>query len=211
MPHGDSGRMGQFADEKKLLQAIKDGDSEAFEFLFKSYYPRLRGYASRFLHDDEAVRDIIQESFLKFWEKRQLIEAISLSSLLFAMVRNACMNYLKHLQLMEQQSLDYLQEIPGREELYCWDFGLNPEYALLYKELQQEVDAVIKNLPERCREVFVMSRFKRMKNREIAEALQISTTAVEKHITKALKQFSDYFKDKYPLDIYIVILAWILR
>jgi len=59
--------------------------------------------------------------------------------------------------------------------------------------------------------VFVMSRFKRMKNREIAEALQISTTAVEKHISKALKQFADYFKDRYSLDIYIAILAWILK
>ena len=50
-----------------------------------------------------------------------------------------------------------------------------------------------------------------MKNREIAEALQISTTAVEKHISKALKQFADYFKDRYSLDIYIAILAWILK
>lgn len=211
MLRGEFGIMGIFTDEKLLLQAIKNGDNQAFEFLFKSYYPRLRGYASRFLHDEEAVRDIIQESFLKFWERRHLIEAISLSSLLFAMVRNACMNYLKHIQLVEQQPLDYLQEMPGREDLYCWDFGLDPEHALLYKELQQEVDTVINNLPERCREVFVMSRFKRMKNREIAEALQISTTAVEKHISKALKQFADYFKDRYSLDIYIAILAWILK
>ena len=49
-----------------------------------------------------------------------------------------------------------------------------------------------------------------MKNREIADALQISTTAVEKHIAKALARFSAHFKDKYPLDVYIAILAWLL-
>ena len=49
-----------------------------------------------------------------------------------------------------------------------------------------------------------------MKNREIADALQISTTAVEKHIAKALTRFSAHFKDKYPLDVYIAILAWLL-
>lgn len=202
--------MEKFTNEKVLLQEIKDGNDEAFEFLFNSYYPRLRGYATRFVKDDEMVRDIIQESFLKFWEKRDLIEAVSLSSLLFAMVRNACLNYLKHQQLVEQHSLEYLDATDGREELYYWDFNLNPEYSLLYKELQEQINLVMNDLPPRCREVFEMSRFKKMKNREIADALQISTTSVEKHIAKALARFSIHFKDKYPLDVYIAILAWLL-
>lgn len=202
--------MKTFTNEKILLQEIKNGNHEAFEFLFNAYYPRLRGYASRFVNDEEVVRDIIQESFLKFWEKRELIEAVSLSSLLFAMVRNACLNYLKHLQLIEKQSLEYLETTEGKEELYYWDFNLSPENALLYKELQQQVLLVMEDLPARCREVFEMSRFKKMKNREIAEALDISTTAVEKHIAKALARFSGHFKNKYPLDVYIVVLAWLL-
>ena len=160
--------------------------------------------------DEEAVRDIIQESFLRFWEKRDLIEAVSISSLLFAMVRNACLNYLKHLQLVEQHNLEHLDRVVGQEELYYWDFNLSPEYTLLYKELQQQISLVMSDLPSRCREVFEMSRFKKMKNREIADALQISTTAVEKHIAKALARFSAHFKDKYPLDVYIAILAWLL-
>ena len=109
--------MKNFTDEKTLLREIKNGNGEAFEFLFNSYYPRLRGYAARFVTDEEAVRDIIQESFLRFWEKRDLIEAVSISSLLFAMVRNACLNYLKHLQLVEQHNLEHLDRVVGQEEL----------------------------------------------------------------------------------------------
>ena len=105
--------MKNFTDEKTLLREIKNGNGEAFEFLFNSYYPRLRGYAARFVTDEEAVRDIIQESFLRFWEKRDLIEAVSISSLLFAMVRNACLNYLKHLQLVEQHNLEHLDRVVG--------------------------------------------------------------------------------------------------
>lgn len=123
---------------------------------------------------------------------------------------NACLNYLKHLQLVELHSLDYLATVGGSEELYCVDFNLSPEYSLLYKELQEQVDIVMYELPSRCREVFMMSRFKKMKNREIAEVLQISTTAVEKHIAKALAHFSRHFKDKYPLDVYIAVLAFLL-
>ena len=213
--------MKNFTDEKTLLREIKNGNGEAFEFLFNSYYPRLRGYAARFVTDEEAVRDIIQESFLRFWEKRDLIEAVSISSLLFAMVRNACLNYLKHLQLVEQHNLEHLDRVVGQEELYYWDFNLSPEYTLLYKELQQQISLVMSDLPSRCREVFEMSQMFYdyteileadyfQKNREIADALQISTTAVEKHIAKALARFSAHFKDKYPLDVYIAILAWLL-
>lgn len=202
--------MTNFTNEKYLLEEIKNGNDLAFQFLFQSYYPRLRGYAARFVDDQEAVRDIIQESFLKFWEKRQLIEAISVSSLLFAMVRNACLNHLKHLQIVEQHAMEHLATLDGKEELYYLDFNLSPEYSLLYKELQEQVDVVINSLPSRCREVFIMSRFEKKKNREIAEALHISTTAVEKHIAKALTTFSNHFKNKYPLDIYILIIAWLL-
>ena len=202
--------MEDYTNEKILLKNIKDGNDEAFKFLFNSYYPRLKGYASRFIEDDEVVRDIIQESFLRFWEKRAWIEAVSVSSLLFAIVRNACLNYLKHIRLVEHCTLEHLESIQGSEALYNLDFHLDPEHAFLYKELQEQIDIVIDHLPERCREVFMMSRFRKMKNREIAEALQISTTAVEKHISKALSCFSKHFKDKYPLDVYIAILAWLL-
>ena len=55
--------MVDFMDDKQLLGELKRGNNAAFEFLFKSYYPRLRGYAIRFIEDEETVRDIIQECF----------------------------------------------------------------------------------------------------------------------------------------------------
>lgn len=58
--------MVDFMDDKQLLGELKRGNNVAFEFLFKSYYPRLRGYAIRFIEDEETVRDIIQECFLRF-------------------------------------------------------------------------------------------------------------------------------------------------
>lgn len=192
------------------MNEIKKGNNQAFEYLFKAYYPRLRGYAIRFMEDEEIARDIIQECFLRFWEKRELLSAVSVTSLLFSMVRNGCLNYLKHLAIVEKHQMEYLASIDGEERLYYTDFALDPEYQLLYEELQEQINIVIGQLPDRSREVFLMSRFKGLKNREIAEKLQISTTAVEKHIAKALKCFSKHFKDKYPVDIYIIIIAWVI-
>lgn len=197
-----------FSDEHLLLEEIKQGNDRAFEFLFKTYYPRLRGYAIRFVEDEETARDIIQECFLRFWEKRQLLSAVSVTSLLFAMVRNGCLNYLKHLAIVEKHRLEYLSRADGEERLYYADFALDAEHKLLYTELQEQIGYVMNQLSDRSREVFILSRFKGFKNREIAEQLSISTTAVEKHIAKALLSFSKHFKDKYPVDIYIVIVAW---
>lgn len=202
--------MVDFSDDKCLLEEIRRGNESAFDYLFKSYYPRLRGYAVRFIEDEEIVRDIIQECFLKFWEKREWLSAVSVTSLLFAMVRNGCLNYLKHLTIVEKHRIEYLASIDGEEKLYHADFAFDADNKLLYDELQEQIREVINRLPERCREVFLLSRFKQLKNKEIADKLRISTTAVEKHISKALAHFARHFKDKYPVDIYIMVLAWVI-
>ena len=94
------------------------------------------GYAIRFVEDEETARDIIQECFLRFWEKRELLSAVSVTSLLFAMVRNGCLNYLKHLSIVEKHQIEYLASIDGEERLYYADFTLDAEHKLLYDELQ---------------------------------------------------------------------------
>ncbi len=200
--------MDEFLDEKSLLNEIKQGNNRALEFLFKNYYPRLYGYAIRFVCDPDAVNDIIQECYIKLWEKHQELRIISVSSLLFAMVRNGCLNYLKHHHIVEQYKIEYLAK--GEERLYHSDFSFDSDYKLLYDELEEQINLIIDKLPKRCRKVFLMSRFEGMKNKEIALELGISLTAVEKHIARALESFTNYFRYKYPTDIYIIILAWLI-
>ena len=162
------------------------------------------------LEDEETVRDIIQECFLRFWERREMLSAFSLTSLLFSMVRNGCLNYLKHRSIVEKYRVEYLAKVDGEERLYYADFMQDAEHKLLYKELQEQIALVLNQLPDRSREIFLLSRFRGLKNREIAEKLQISTTAVEKHIARALQYFSRHFSERYPVDLYIVILAWLM-
>ncbi|WP_101690508.1 RNA polymerase sigma-70 factor [Dysgonomonas massiliensis] len=200
-----------FSNESFLLEELKRGNEEALEFLFKAYYPRLQGYASRFIADKELVKDIIQECFIKLWEKHNSIQILSVQSLLFAMVRNSCLNYLKHESIVNQYQIEYLANIQGQEKLYHADFLCDADSPLLYEELRKEINYVIDQLPERQKEVFLMSRFEGLKNREIAEKLQISTTAVEKHISKALQNFENHFKNKYPIDIYVVVILWLIN
>ena len=185
-------------------------EKDSFETLFKNYYPRLFGYAIRFVKNDDIARDIIQECFLKIWEKRAYISSITITAFLFTMVRNSCLNYIKHKVLMEHYEVDYLEQIDGEERLYTYDMISDPESDLLYDELKQQIEEAINLLPTRCKEVFILSRFENLKNREIAEKLQISTTAVEKHISKAITIIIEYFKAKYPDKILVSVVTWLL-
>lgn len=193
--------------DENLLGLIQNNEDKAFQFLFKKYYPRLLAYAIRFVKEKEIAEDIIQEVFMSFWEKRQLLKSISLSSLLFCMVRNASINYLKQKVLVEKYPIEFIENIDGEEKLYTLDFALSADEETLYEELKKKIQEALSILPERSREIFLLSRFNGLKNKEIASKLDISTTAVEKHISKSLKKISLYLKDNVDYNDYIIIIS----
>ena len=126
------------------------------------------------------------------------------------MVRNACLNYLKHSALVRHIPIDYLNELNGEEKLYSADLMLSADEPVLYEDLKRQIDDALSHLSPRSREIFLLSRFKGLKNREIAEMLGISTTAVEKHISKSLKLISDYLKDNTSYTSYLIIMSSLL-
>ncbi|MDR1683394.1 MAG: RNA polymerase sigma-70 factor [Candidatus Symbiothrix sp.] len=199
-----------FSNQHTLLEEIKRGNHAAFEYLFKRYYRRLYGYAARFIDDPDTVEDILQESFMKIWEKKDALKALSVSSLLFAVVRNGCLDYLKHSAIVKQHRIEYSVKAEGEEKLYHADFTFEAEYGTLCEELEEQIRLVIDGLPARCKEVFLLSRFEGLTYKEIAGKLQISVKAVENHISKALSIFTVHFKNKYPLHIYIILISWLI-
>ena len=162
-------------------------DETSFERLYYTYAPRLCNYAHRFLRDRQMAEDLVQESFVKLWEKYMGRECESCIPLLFMIVRNKCLERIK--QLTRKRGVEAIrhQQPECDEMLYALDFGTDDR--TLYHELEEEIRKVADSLPDRCREVFLMSRMDGMKNKEIAQALGISEKAVEKHITRALKEF----------------------
>lgn len=197
-----------YATDEDLLDAIKRNDKIAFEFLFKKFYPRLFNYAIRFIQNNEAAEDILQECFLKIWEKRQHLLYMSLASLLFTRVRNSCLNYLKHRTLIQKLPIEYIGSLNGEERLYSTDLLLNADENLLYEDLKIQINQALLQLTPRSREIFLLSRFNKMTNRAIAEKLGISTTSLEKHISKSLKLISKYLRDNASNDIYIIIMSF---
>lgn len=149
--------------------------------LFKQYYPRLRNYAFRFLGDGTVADDIVQECFIRLYEKRFSLEDVSPGALLYVMVRNSCLNYRKRRLRLES---DLPVQVPA---------DITTEDRLLYEDLRREIRKVMRTLPPKCREVFSMSRFEGLTIREIADRIGTSSQNVEKHIARALSVFSHHF------------------
>jgi len=184
--------------EKDLIVRLKAGDQTAFELLFHFYYPGLVMYSTQFTIDRMEAEEIVQDFFVRFWQKhQQILLTDSLKSYLFLSVKNGCLNYLKH-KKVEEKYIRQMAELSNRHLAYDPDL-------YLASELQEKVKNAIDLLPEKCREVFIMSRIHGLKNEEIATNLNISKRTVETQISKALKVLRVELKDYVGLMILLGI------
>lgn len=181
-----------YNSDKELMKGIRTGDSRAYEYLYRRYAPRLLSYASTFVGSDDVAGDIIQDCFVNIWMRRAHLRDVSLSGLLFTMVRNRCLNHLKHSSLIPFDRLDTVSR--GWESLYVLDLYGDADHAMLVDDLRHDIDTALAGLPERTRQIFQLSRIEGLETREIAARLAISMTSVENHINKALARLSERFQ-----------------
>ena len=180
-------------------------DIGEFDYLFRSYFPRLRAFACILVKDNEIAKDIVQDSFIKIWEERFRITSSTFENYLFKSVRNRCINYIRDQKLRNQKLEDYYQ-LEHYEEIYNIDFMADEPYLTVTEELQKQINEAINDLPKRCQEVFIKSRFEGLKNREIADELGINIKNVERHISTALKKLKSHFGNNPGILLVIEIL-----
>jgi RNA polymerase sigma-70 factor, ECF subfamily len=182
-----------------IVEQLRKGKKEAFELVFKMYYERLHSYAVFFVRDDEIASDIVQNVYTSLWEKKDKIEMLGyINVYLFRSVKNKCHNYLEH-QKIRIKHMNYVRRKEYSENMLFLDSLGSETGSVFEKEMEGLVKLAIENLPDRCREVFLLSRYDGLKNREVADKLGISLKAVEKHITVALQRLRLALKDYLPL------------
>lgn len=161
------------------------------EQLFKCYYYRLRTYASKIVDSLVVGEDIVQEVFLKLWEKKPLVKKSAVKSYIFIQTRNTCITYLRNEKIFNNRSLDVnASEI---EYLFLEDFRGEEELRDIREQIITDVLNFIDELPPQTGRVFRYSRLEQLPYKEIASRLSVSEKAVEKHISIALKCFRRKF------------------
>jgi RNA polymerase sigma-70 factor (ECF subfamily) len=163
-------------------------DKALFEQLFKTHFAPLCNYAVQYVQDADSAKDITQKVFINLWESRENIDTQkSIQSYLYTSVRNRCLNYIRDHKKYRSQVLDL--------EINDIEIAFEEDDPQEYSELEAKVAEALQALPEKCRQVFEMSRFKEMKYKEIALELDISEKTVEAHMSKALKTLKEFLKD----------------
>ncbi|MDA3952685.1 MAG: RNA polymerase sigma-70 factor [Bacteroidales bacterium] len=174
--------------DKKALNRISEGDIKQFELVFKEYYERLCHFAITYVKNAEQSEGVVQDTFYNIWKNHKTLNiTTSLKSYLYAAVRNNC------LQELRTRSLDIKYE--NYYKSHFVNESISPADELNAKELSNVINKALNSLPERCREIFKMSRYEGLKYHEIADKLSISIKTVEANMGKALKQFRIYLKD----------------
>ncbi|MGB3548966.1 MAG: RNA polymerase sigma-70 factor [Saprospiraceae bacterium] len=176
--------MPENVSDEQLFAALSGGDPTALDELFRRHYADLCRVAYRLLQDGAAAEDVVQELFLRLWEKRESARPVSgVGAYLRRAVRNRSLNYLRDRKRIPTDDTEPPDTGGGA------DTTLQP---LLAAELQQRVDEAINRLPERCRLIYVLSRFEDLTHREIAEQLELSPKTVENQMGRAYKMLREY-------------------
>lgn len=185
---------------------LKEGNPAAYEELFKQTFPRMLGYCNLFIHDQSQANDLVQECFIKLWEKHSSINLHqSVESLLFVMLRNRCLNYLRDQKIHAvDKKLDKLEE-NELQHLFQLDF-MGREEITLEEELIMAIRESVDKLPEKRKVVFFKAKIEGKKNKEVADELDISVKAVEKHLHEAKEQIRKEMILKFPLLTVLIAL-----
>lgn len=173
-------------DDIILLHLIREGDKLAFRHLFESYFTPLCRFMHVYISDTRIVEEIAMDIFTYIWENKSSLQIhLSFKAYIFQAAKNRCLNELR--QKKQTVSLEETEH-----ELYE-----TSAYSLETEELHELIREAVLALPDKCKEVFELSRNENLTNQQIADKLNISVKTVEAQITKALKRIREFLGDAY--------------
>jgi len=180
-----------------IFRRIKQGDEAAFSRLFDEYYVSLCYFANKFIGDMDISRSVVQQVYVDLWEKREKIDILwSVKSYMFHAVNNKSIDYLrknKNTVTLTDKEGD-TRQIPFRD-------------LVEESELNDRINNSINQLPEKCREIFLLCRFEGLKYSEIAERLHISVKTVEMQMGIALKKLRESLSDYQMINLLAYIYS----
>lgn len=164
--------------DEDIIIKLNSGDEDAMILLYKNYWRDLYISAYKVLKDKDACEDIVQELFISVWNNRTKLKiTVSLKAYLAASIRHEVYRRIRTMKQYEPIAGDALDIASG---ILSSD---NTEY----KDLQRQIALAVENLPDKCREVFQLSRYEQLSHKEISARLSISTNTVRNHLAKAIQ------------------------
>ncbi|WP_240432151.1 RNA polymerase sigma-70 factor [Pedobacter chitinilyticus] len=177
---------------ESLQLMLEKGNKKAFTDFYTQYFKRLLIESDKYVKDIYVAEEVVQDVFLKIWERSDdLTQIQSIKSYLYRSVINASINYVNRQRNLEQHHQKIVDEFTEDQADQLDEE--NELIVLLFDEIEK--------LPPKCKEIFKMNRFERLKYREIALKLELSERTVENHIANALKLLREAMLKKRNVEI----------
>lgn len=181
--------------DHEISLLIQKGDKKAFDYLYLEFWKPLFNYSFNILSDGQMVEDVLQEVFLNIWTRSEESNILNFKSYLFNAVRN--------------QSISKLREVKfsGLQQEIIEGLSSESRTAEEHQEIEDKLELIAKaaeELPERCRQIFILSRIEYVPITEISQLLNISRRTVENQLTIAMKYVRQYARESVlPASLYI--------
>lgn len=173
-------------DDKKWVKGLRKGKAECLQKLFHKYHHALYYHALDFVKSPQQAEDIVQEVFVKVWEKRnQLKPELSFKAYLFCITKNHVINQLQKIS-REMKAKQYITH-------HTVTYHNQAEEQVIYADYEAIAQKALNELPAKRKMVFTLHRIEGRKYDEIAAQLNISKNTVRDHVVKAEKSIKEYF------------------
>jgi len=185
--------------DQKLVKTLKKGDVFAFNELFHKYSQKVYNFSIKHLENEEDVKDLVQEIFMKIWDKRKKIDANkSFNGFLFTITLNLIRNYFR-------------KKVKDRKLINKWleetePYSDSTKLSIEFRSLEKVVNTIVEQLPPKRRMVFRLSRNEGLSNDDIARRMNIQKKTVENHLNLALR----YLRERLQEQSFLVILFFVL-
>ena len=184
-------------EDKKILDLLKNQNQKGLMLLFDRYYKPLVILAEMYLKDEHSSEDIVQEQFIKFWDRKLFNQVKSYSALknyLFTMVKNASINMARKSNVLWEST-----------DLFEAEIGENTARRITEEGIAT-IKKAIADLPEQTRKVVECVMVQDMKYQEAADELGISKNTVKTQLKRGLLKLREQLKDKEEL-LYLFLLS----
>lgn len=183
--------------DKHFFKQLAKGSSEAFEQLFEVYWMHVYTVVEQLVKTKQQAEDISQEVFIKLWNKKEeLYDIQNIEAYLYTIARNSTLDHLRKKVLVTENLEQMIQ--------YFADNNLDPIKKLEYKELEVFINTAISNLPDKVKEVFILSRIDGLSHEQIAEQLNISVTSSKTYIVRALKSLRQSIAKNTKIELLVL-------
>ncbi|WP_461092310.1 RNA polymerase sigma-70 factor [Spirosoma gilvum] len=186
--------------DELLLVYLRTGDELAFRTIYQRYWKKLYSIARRKIESIEVVEEIVQDIFLKLWERRGTLRIEQLEAYLVTAVRYAAINHIKSMI------------IHGKYADYAVDFfseAVNTtDEQLELNELMRVVEKQLNDLPDKTRQIFQLNRLEHQSIKEISSQLKVPERTVEYHLSLAIKSLRVYLRD-YLSVVICILSSWL--